>query len=113
MGKEATVGYSRAVALLGGMALAAWPAAAEDFTVTQKDKMFSPAQLTIRSGDTLVFVNADTVKHNVHSATEGFVFDLPVQQPGRSDRVRFTRTGVVEVLCHIHPRMTLTVRVTP
>jgi plastocyanin len=95
------------------VALVAWPAAAADLTVLQKDKVFSPDDVTIRSGDTLVFVNADTVKHNVHSATEGFVFDLPVQQPGRTDRVRFTRVGVAEVLCHIHPRMKLTVRVTP
>jgi plastocyanin len=107
------MGYTRGAALLAILALATWPAAAADVTVVQKDKVFSPSQLTIRAGDTLVFVNADTVKHNVHSATEGFVFDLAVQQPGQSDRVRFTNQGVVEVLCHIHPRMKLTVRVAP
>jgi plastocyanin len=106
------VRYTRSVALLAGVALAAWPAAAEDFTVVQKDKVFSPAELTIRPGDALVFVNADAVKHNVHSATEGFVFDLAVQQPRASDRVQFTKTGVLEILCHIHPRMRMTVRVT-
>jgi plastocyanin len=101
------------VALLAGVVLAAGPAAGADFTIVQKDKVFSPAQLTIRLGDALVFVNADTVKHNVHSATEGFVFDFAVQQPGASERVQFSRAGVLEVLCHIHPRMKLTVRVTP
>ncbi len=101
---------------VGGVVLSALamatPAAAADVTIIQKDKQFAPQDIAILSGDTLVFVNADTVKHNVHSPTEGFVFDLSLQNPGQSDTVRITKAGVFEVLCHIHPKMKLTVRVT-
>jgi plastocyanin len=51
------------------------------------------------------------VKHNVHSPTDGFAFDLDVQRPGESSRVRVKKRGAFDVLCHIHPKMKLRVRV--
>jgi plastocyanin len=99
--------------VLCALAAAPGPAVAADHTILQKHKEFAPKEVTIRAGDTLVFVNADTMKHNVHSTTEGFAFDLQVQRPGDSDRIRITRTGALEVGCHIHPKMSLRVRVTP
>jgi plastocyanin len=99
--------------IVGGLLATAGPVAAADHTIVQKDKDFVPHEASIQAGDTLVFVNADTMKHNVHSATAGYVFDLEVQRPGESGRVRITRPGVLDVECHIHPKMRLQVRVQP
>ena len=99
-------------ALLAALLLTT-PAGAADVTITQKDRVFSPADVTVHVGDTLIFVNADPVKHNVHSPTEGFVFDLDVQRPGDSSRRPVTRRGTFDVQCYIHPKMKLKVRVVP
>ncbi|MGH7263306.1 MAG: cupredoxin domain-containing protein [Candidatus Rokuibacteriota bacterium] len=103
----------------GPAGIAAWAlviaaasgAAAADVAITQKDRAFSPSDVTVSAGDTLVFVNADTVRHNVHSPTEGFVFDLDIQRPGQADRLPVRKRGAFDVLCHIHPKMKLRVRV--
>jgi plastocyanin len=87
------------------------PVMAADVTITQKSRNFSVAEVTVHVGDTLVFVNADPFKHNVYSPSDGFAFDLDVQRPGQADRVAVTRRGSFDVLCHIHPKMKLRVRV--
>src|SRR5262249_40546751 len=95
-----------------GLLATTWqPVIAADVTITQKGRNFSRAEVTVHVGDTLVFVNADPFKHNVHSPTDGFVFDLEVQQPGQTSQVAVTRRGSFDVLCHIHPKMKLRVRV--
>jgi plastocyanin len=99
--------------VLCALAATAGSAAAADHTVLQRQKEFLPNEVAIRAGDTLVFVNGDTVKHNVHSTTAGFAFDLQVQRPGESDRIRVGQTGAFAVECHIHPKMLLRVRVSP
>ena len=94
---------------LGAVLVSAHGAAA-DFTITQKNKVFSVRQITIKVGDRVTFVNDDSVNHHVFSATQGSEIDI-VQRPGRSDTVRFSRPGTVEVECAIHPEMTLEVQV--
>ena len=88
----------------------AWAA---DFTVAQKNREFSVAELEIRVGDRVTFVNSDSVTHNVYSETKGAEFEIELQPPGRSDTVRFSNPGPVEVRCAIHPTMRLRVNVKP
>jgi len=87
------------------------PAFAEDHRVTQKDKTFSIGSVKIRTGDNIVFLNADSVTHNVFSATKGHEFEIKTQLPGASDAVHFESEGTLEILCAIHPRMKLRVQV--
>lgn len=86
---------------------------AADLRVLQKDKAFSQARVSIRAGDTIIFVNADTVAHNIYSMSRGLEFEIRTQLPGQTDSVQFARPGVAEVQCAIHPRMTLVVNVAP
>ena len=86
-------------------------AAASDVTVIQRSREFSLRQLTIDAGDRVTFINNDTVTHNVYSETKGSEFEIELQPPGRTDSVRFSRPGVVEVKCAIHPNMKLRVDV--
>jgi plastocyanin len=99
------------LALLAAALLLPAPAGAAEARITQKNRTYSPSDVTVRVGDTLVFTNDDVVKHNVHSPTDGFAFDLDVQRPGESSQVRVKKRGAFDVLCHIHPKMKLRVRV--
>jgi plastocyanin len=92
-------------------AAAAAPCAAADLQIFQKGKEFSEKSVTIRAGQSIEFVNDDGNVHNVHSATEGHVFDLGAQEPGASNTHVFAAPGEVAVRCAIHPRMRLAVTV--
>lgn len=91
--------------------LLASAAKADDVTITQKGKAFSEKSVTIKVGDTILFVNDDKSTHNVYSRTKGHKFDMGAQRPGTSGEHAFTSPGKVKVRCAIHPRMKLTVNV--
>ncbi len=82
-----------------------------DFVVHQKGRAFSPATLSIVTGEKVIFVNDDTVAHNIMSTTHDNAFDLGLEMPGSAVPVSFTRTGIVTVICAIHPRMQMTIAV--
>src|SRR5438093_7649314 len=86
-------------------------ALADDALVHQKGRAFSVAEVTVKKGAALTFINDDTVPHNAMSLTTGSEFDLGSQAPGASTPVTFDQVGDVMVVCAIHPRMKLTVRV--
>jgi plastocyanin len=88
-------------------------ALAADKPVSQKGRAFSPDTLTIRKGDTVTFVNDDSVPHNAMSTSPGNEFNIGGQRPGEQTPVTFTQAGEVKIDCAIHPRMKLTVRVSP
>ena len=80
-------------------------------TIHQQGRMFSVDSVAIKAGESLTFLNDDTVPHNVASVSKGNAFDLGSQRPGASTDVTFTEAGDVQVFCAIHPRMKLTVKV--
>ena len=97
-----------ALAFVSGAAVAAFAA---EQTVTQKGKVFSKPEVTLKKGDTIVFVNDDTVAHNIYSATAGNDFNLGSQPPGKSVSVTFDKPGDIDVMCAIHPLMKMKVKV--
>jgi plastocyanin len=56
--------FSMIVAFAAGCAVAA----ATERSISQKGKVFSETELTVKKGDSLLFVNDDTVNHNVPSS---------------------------------------------
>ena len=98
-----------AFAFLAGAAVAALAA---EQTINQKGKAFSKAEVTLKKGDTLVFVNDDNVAHNIYSTSAGNDFNLGSQPPGKSVSVTFDKPGDIDVLCAIHPLMKMKVKVT-
>jgi plastocyanin len=93
------------------MALSCVGAAPADRIVHQKGRIFSFETMTVPRGEPVVFLNDDTVPHNVMSTSRDNAFDLGSQAPGTSTPVRFDTAGDVSVLCAIHPRMHLTISV--
>ena len=85
--------------------------AAAEYVVTQKDKSFDKDSLTLNKGDSIKFVNADKIAHNIHSRSPGDKFDLGKQNPGESTSRTFEKDGTFKVRCVIHPKMKLLVTV--
>ena len=79
--------------------------------VHQQGRLFSIENVTIKKGEALTFLNDDSVPHNIMSATRGNEFNLGSQAPGSSTDVTFKDAGDVAVICAIHPRMKMTVKV--
>ena len=86
-------------------------ALAANLTITQKGRVFSSETVTIKKGETLTFANDDSVPHNIMSISTGNEFNLGSQLPGSSVDVAFKEAGDVMVICAIHPRMKMTIKV--
>ena len=79
--------------------------------VHQQGRVFSAESISVKKGDALTFLNDDTVPHNIMSASKGNEFNLGSQAPGTSTDVTFKEAGDVQVICAIHPRMKMMVKV--
>ena len=70
---------------------------------------FSPADLTVKAGDTVVWVNKDLLAHTATAQSDAF--NSKVIQPGQSWRFVAKTKGTFPYLCSFHPMTaTLTVR---
>src|SRR5581483_4791619 len=88
--------------ILGGSATAATAG------VAVKDFEFSPARLSVQTGDTIIWFNQGTVSHSVTLDTAPF--DNTVD-PGASLNMRFTQPGTYAYHCKYHPQMVGTITV--
>lgn len=79
--------------------------------IHQQGRAFSVESVTIKKGEALTFLNDDSVPHNIMSASKGNEFNLGSQAPGTSTDVTFKEAGDVQVICAIHPRMKMMVKV--
>ena len=71
---------------------------------------FSPANLTIRQGDTVEWINRDIVPH---TATEkGKAWDTEKLGRRNSARITFSVAGTVAYFCRYHPGMRAEITVT-
>ena|ERR1044071_7564011 len=100
--------FALALAFMTGLATAY----AAERSITQKGKVFSETEVTIKKGDVIVFVNDDNVHHNVLSTSAGNTFNSGAVGPGTSTPVTFNNAGEAAVICAIHPSMKLKVTIT-
>jgi len=96
------------LAVVGGLSTGALAA---NEVIHQQGRAFSTESITVKRGEALTFLNDDTVPHNIMSASKGNEFNLGSQAPGSSTDVSFNEAGDVLVICAIHPRMKMTVKV--
>jgi plastocyanin len=78
----------------------------------QRNGRFDPDLLVIPIGSKVEFPNADPVFHNVFSLSGTQPFDLGFYPKGQSRTVKFNRSGIVQVYCHIHANMYAAIVVT-
>lgn len=75
------------------------------FTLTQKEKQFTPHLLVVPTGSSVDFPNLDPFFHNVFSLFNGKRFDLGLYEAHSYRAVRFDREGISYIFCNIHPQM--------
>jgi plastocyanin len=81
------------------------PRPTQQYTLVQKDKMFTPHLLVVPTGSSIEFPNTDPFFHNVFSLFNGKRFDLGLYEAHTHRAVRFDREGVSYIFCNIHPQM--------
>ncbi len=85
---------------------------AQTYRVSQKGRAFQPGSLVIRRGEVVEIVNDDgDLLHHAYVDSPTFSFDSGDQEPGGKTQIVFTAPGSFSVLCGIHPKMKLAVRV--
>ncbi len=78
--------------------------------IDQIGQIFSTKVLTLTVGDTAVFDNNDSVRHDIRVIDgDDQTIDVGVQEPGQALNYRFDKAGRFRVRCGIHPSMKLTV----
>jgi len=102
--------YSRlfAFALLAASS-ALLPADAEEVAVTIKNFDYSPMELNIPAGTTVVWKNLDGEPHTIASING--LFRSQALDQNDSFRFTFDHPGVFNYICSIHPKMRATITV--
>jgi plastocyanin len=77
---------------------------AKTVNMDQKQLTFIPHILVITQGDTVKFLNHDTVAHNVYSP-DGTPYNLGTFKPNEDRTHKFDEAGAYSQLCSIHPEM--------
>lgn len=79
-------------------------------TVTIKDMAFTPANLTIKAGDTVTFVNEDSIQHSAWDLNNAF--DTGLLSKGQSAALTFNAAGTFTYRCRPHGNMRGTITIT-
>jgi plastocyanin len=74
-------------------------------TINQKNLMFTPEVLVIRTGTTVDFPNGDPVRHQVYSFSSAKKFQLSLYSGSAHAPVVFDKPGLVTLGCNIHDSM--------
>ena len=105
---------SRARAFLTAVilgAVLASPVRAADMEVTIDNFTFTPKELTVKAGTTIVFRNRDDIPHSV-VGTKG-EFHSKALDTGNSFSFTFAKAGSYAYSCGLHPQMQGRIVVTP
>ena len=85
------------------------PPPAQTHTVTIEGMRFDPADLSVRTGDTIVWVNKDFFAHT--ATADGGAFESKFIDPGGSWQFTPRTEGELAYICALHPTMKATLRV--
>jgi plastocyanin len=82
-------------------------------TIAQRGRKFVPDLVAITVNERVSFPNNDPFLHNVFSQSADRQFDLGSYKRGESKEKQFSKPGVIDVYCNIHPEMAATILVVP
>jgi len=88
------------------------PAAPRTHSMDQKGMKFIPHILTIPAGDTVKFLNSDSVDHNIFTP-DGEGYNLGMFPQGQAREHVFQKPGGYSQLCSVHPEMLAYIFVAP
>ena len=80
--------------------------------ISQKGKRFGPQDVALHVGEQITVLNDDdNLVHHAYIEDELFAFDSGDIEPGARAVITFPTEGDFTVLCGVHPKMKLAVRV--
>ena len=98
------------LAAVAACAAVAGPALAATKTVTVGDSFFQAKNVTVRKGTTVRWVWRGRLIHNVMVKSGPTRFHSAAKAAGSYSK-RLTRAGTYQIVCTIHPGMTMTLHV--
>src|ERR1700722_4546248 len=84
-------------------AVSTWPVRAADMEVNIDNFAFTPKELTVKAGTTIVFRNRDDIPHSVVGSKGEF--HSKALDTDDSFSFPFTKAGTYAYSCGLHPRM--------
>ena len=116
----------RLIALLASAALFTAGCGSDDEPATEADRgdavsgqqvemvdiAYQPQTIQVRTGETITWINRDSVQHDVVNVEEGEEPRSELFNEGETYEWTPTEAGTVEYLCTVHPSMRGTVEVT-
>ena len=103
MNKHLWAVLTLAVCVLRAGAVMPAPAAAATHTIIMEGVAFVPETVTVKQGDTVVWVNKDLFPHT--ATAQDRRFDSGEMAPNASWRFIATKKGKVPYVCTLHPTM--------
>ena len=97
----------RALLIVAALAVSTWPVRAADMEVNIDNFAFTPKELTVKAGTTIVFHNRDDIPHSVVGSNGEF--HSKALDTDDSFSFTFTKVGTYAYHCEIHPFMQATV----
>ena len=98
-----------AVALLSLAAMAV-PAQTATIQIVMENLVISPAETSVKAGDTIEWINKDVFAHTATARNGDFDVTLP---PKKTVTSVVTKPGTIEYYCRFHPNMKAVLIVTP
>lgn len=87
------------------MLMTASPSSAEKASASIQAYKFMPGDLTVKVGDTITWTNNDTAPHTVTTLAGPVPIGSPTLKKGDTFSFTFTKPGVYQYGCSIHPDM--------
>lgn len=87
------------------------PKTPEQTTMVTRAKTLEPHVLAVPIGSIVRFPNEDPISHNLFSVSQPNAFDLGLYRRGAGKEQQFSRPGVVNVYCNVHPNMSAVIHV--
>jgi plastocyanin len=86
------------------------PAHAATIQITIENLEISPAEVSVKVGDTIEWINKDVFAHTATARNGDFDVNLPAK---KSATTVVKKVGTVEYYCRFHPNMKATLKVEP
>ncbi len=106
-----------AVVYIEAIAGKTFPVPAKPFVVDQKSLLFQPHVSAVPLGATVEFQNSDKVQHNIFwpsiSGNKKMSHNMGTWPTGEERSFKFDTSGVVPLLCNVHPEMSAYIVVSP
>ena len=99
-----------AIAALLSLSAMAVPAHAATIQIVMENLVFSPAEISVKAGDTIEWINKDVFAHTATARNGDFDVTMP---PKKTVTSVVKKPGTVEYYCRFHPNMKAVLNVAP